>query len=550
MNTYQAWTDRYLPAALLVLAAVLVFTNLDGGGLRNGDEARYAIVADEILRTGDAVTLHYEGQPYFQKAPLRFWISALTYAVFGVNEITVRFWSALAGLGCIAAVWWLGRRLWGAWAGLSAALILATTPAFLHVHGARTGEMDTLMTLCWLLALVPLAGERVTRLGFLTACFFAALCGMTKHLAFAPLAFLTLGPGLLVTGRWRDITRLWVLEGAAVALMVVGPWHLLQWYQHGNLFWEVYLGRVVVETAFAFAGPQPGPEWYFPVMFAGGWPWPFLWAAGLAWTIVNARRHPAGLLPALMVAVVLGFTLVAQRKLAWYVIPAYPALALMAGGALSRGLSAWSWRTTAWTVLLSWSAFAAFRMGAMTWLFADRPAYQVPLDAEFFFQLLPRPGGLWGLGLLFGLSVLAGAVAPRCVVRPDRPLPRGAMGGVILVLILGVFAARNAAAPLATRAVPPMKETVMRLNETLDPEGTVVIGLHRDRPRDDVTLFYLYHLEGKIRRASPAQARAYLAEERFAGVVILPDEEAAPPGAGNIRILGRSAGCIVVEKSR
>ena len=332
--------------------------------------------------------------------------------------------------------------------------------------------------------------------------------------------------------------------------MVAAPWHLIQWYLHGNMFWEVYLGRVVVETAFNFAGPQPGAGYYPEVMFAGGWPWPFLWAAGLAWTLGNARRHPAGLLPAVMVAVVLLFTVVAQRKLAWYVIPAYPALALMAGGALSRGMTVDTRRAWPWTLLLMGTAFSVFRIGTMTWLFADRPAYRVPLDAEFFFTLMPRPGGLWGLAILFALSVAAGILATRGRQRPPGPLPKGTLGGVVLFLIVAVFAVRNAAAPLGTRAVPPMKETVARLDADLDPEGTVVIGLHRDRPRDDVTLFYLYRLTGKIRRTSPDQARIYLQEPRFEGTVILPEEEGGPVGPATVETLARSAGCLIVRKSR
>jgi len=544
------WTDRILPALLLVVAVFLLFYNLSAGGLRNGDEARYSIVAQEILRTGDVVTLHYEGRPYFQKAPLRFWISAATYGIFGVNEVTVRSWSALAGLGCIVVTWLLGRRLYGRWAGLFAALVLMTTPAFLHVHGARTGEMDTVMTLCWLVALLPLAEERLTRRGFLTACFFAAMCGMVKHLAFAPLAFLTVGLGLLATGRWRDLTGHLVLEGAVLALLVVAPWHLTMWVLHGNMFWTVYLGRVVVDTAFSFAGPQPGPSYYFEVMFAGGWPWAFIWAAGLAWVVSNARRHPTGLLPILMLAVTLLFTLVAQRKLAWYVIPAYPALALVAGGVMARGLSGHRWRDAIGAAVLVWTAITVFKLGAMTWLFADRPAYQVPLDSEFFFSLMPRPGGVWGLGILFVLSVASGLFIPRGVMKTEGRLPRGLLGSAVLVVIIAALALHNASVPINTRVEPPIKAVVAGINKTLDPESTVVIGLHGDRLRDDVTLFYLNRLEGKIRRASPLQALAYLAEPNFAGLVILPEDSVNDTPIRHAVSLDRAAGCVFINKTR
>ncbi len=112
------------------------------------------------------------------------------------------------------------------------------------------------------------------------------------------------------------------------------------------------------------------------------------------------------------------------------------------------------------------------------------------------------------------------------------------------------FAVRNAAAPLETAMEPPIKEAVTRLNESPEPDRTVVIGLHQDRPRDDVVLFYLNQIEGTIRRASPLQARAYLTKDRFEGLVILPDEDREPRATKQTETLDRVAGCLFIRKIR
>ena len=75
----------------------------------------------------------------------------------------------------------------------------------------------------------------------------------------------------------------------------------------------------------------------------------------------------------------------------------------------------------------------------------------------------------------------------------------------------------------------------------------LVIGLPIARPRDDVSLFYLNRLEGRIRRASPAQARTYLEEERFEGLVVLPDD--GKPSRGG-SLVQRAAGCLFIAKTR
>ena len=80
---HESRTYRLACGALLTISVFLCFFRLADGGLRNGDEARYAIVAENILHTGDWVTLHYLDEPYFQKSPARFWLSAALYRVAG-----------------------------------------------------------------------------------------------------------------------------------------------------------------------------------------------------------------------------------------------------------------------------------------------------------------------------------------------------------------------------------------------------------------------------------------------------------------------------------
>jgi 4-amino-4-deoxy-L-arabinose transferase-like glycosyltransferase len=152
---------RWLPAGLGLLAALLIFAGLGSGSLHNLDESRHALVAENILHDGDWLTLHHEDAPYFNKAPLKFWLTALTFRLGGVNAWTARLWSALFAWGAVVVTGLLGARLYDRRTGLLAAFILATSTQFLYSHCARTGELDSALLFFWTLAcLLVVAGTR------------------------------------------------------------------------------------------------------------------------------------------------------------------------------------------------------------------------------------------------------------------------------------------------------------------------------------------------------------------------------------------------------
>ena len=49
----------------------------------------------------------------FVVPPLQYWATTLAYRLFGVHEWTARLWSALAGLLCVASVWYAALRVRG-----------------------------------------------------------------------------------------------------------------------------------------------------------------------------------------------------------------------------------------------------------------------------------------------------------------------------------------------------------------------------------------------------------------------------------------------------
>src|SRR6266540_4227097 len=102
------------------------FLFLGSAPLIEPDEARYAEIAREMLERGDFITPHLNYVKYFEKPPLHYWLTALSFTVFGQNEFAARLPSALAGLLGVLWIYHVGRKVFGPGKGLLGALTLGT----------------------------------------------------------------------------------------------------------------------------------------------------------------------------------------------------------------------------------------------------------------------------------------------------------------------------------------------------------------------------------------------------------------------------------------
>src|SRR5439155_1762295 len=177
------------------------------------------------------------GLPCVEKPPLYFWLTALTFWAVGPSEWATRLWSALAALGTVLLTWRIGRRLYGSGVGLLAGLVIATVVGnALYIRKAST---DQLFVFCLTLAMYGFIRDterpEAGRTRFLL-CYLGAALGMLAK-GFLGLLFpmLIVGLGLTVVRRlsWRDLN---LARGAALVLLVAGPWHALLAWRYPTLF--------------------------------------------------------------------------------------------------------------------------------------------------------------------------------------------------------------------------------------------------------------------------------------------------------------------------
>ncbi|MDE2081868.1 MAG: glycosyltransferase family 39 protein [Burkholderiales bacterium] len=357
-------------AGLLLLAGVWFFT-LDVRHLLRSDEGRYAEIAREMFVSGDWVTIRYQGLKYFEKPPFHLWMTVLAYHAFGVGDWQARLWVALSGALGVAAVALAARRWWGPRTALLAALALLAAPAW--NLGAHFNSLDmsvsgalAVVLAALLLAQHPATGARARRGWMLAAWAAMAVAVLTKGLIGIVLPGLALVVYTLIARDWALWRRLHLVGGTALFLLISAPWFVLVSLRNPEFpqfffiheHWDRYTSTIHHRNQ---------PLWYFVPQLIGGFlPW-----LGLAPRGAAALRHEwAGrafrplLFSAAWAGAIFVFFSLSDSKLPGYILPVYPALALLAAAGLARlaaapaGAAAWR-RQIAAMLALAVLGFAA-----------------------------------------------------------------------------------------------------------------------------------------------------------------------------------------------
>jgi 4-amino-4-deoxy-L-arabinose transferase-like glycosyltransferase len=313
--------QRIASTLLAVLLACIVLLPLLGHKpLTNWDEGIYAEISREMLSLG-VLTPHWNYQPWFEKPPLMFWITAAFFKIFGVTEFWARAGSALSGVGIVTLLHGsLARRnsLLAAW--LSTFILLGTF-GFLHV--CRVGEMDVLLSLGCCIALCGLTAVEDRQLGG----WYLVWAGVTIALMTKGAASIVLIIAALLFAaveRWNS-TRFgrdfWF--GLFLFLAAVLPWHLYMIHRFGAGFLTEYLGFHVLERATHQIEEHNTHWWYYLwVLLISAAPFVLLYPFAIVDSFRRRRLRAWSIFALVVIAL---FTAV-QTRLPHYIAPAYPPL--------------------------------------------------------------------------------------------------------------------------------------------------------------------------------------------------------------------------------
>lgn len=453
----QSFRDHLIVAAF---AALVLLPGLGATGLWDYDEALWAGTAAEMGRRDNWAVPFFNGELSIQKPPFMYWMMLAGTGIFGETEFAYRIGSALFGIAACVITFRIGRAVFDREVGLVAGAALATATMFDVVARGATPDSElvffcTLALHCFM-AMGGVGGASaspVGRLPWWAAMLMYGAMGLavlTKGPIGILLPMLSIGIFLLLDGAIvhgggqrgvgaflgrcvRGVPRAtWQLRpvlGIVTFAAVVGPWFWVVQQQTDGAFGAGFLGTHNVQRFLQpFEKHRGSILYYLPALLIGFFPWsmfaiPTVREAALR--IRGAGRAGSGtLLMVVWITTWIGFFSMAQTKLPNYILPAFPAAAVLTaaflvGWARDNERASRFWMRTALALLF---VFGIMTAGICS-VFPQLSWNGIPLLRHFHLtdsvgdvlRVASFGGGIMMAGGLVGLLLLARDRRAECV---------------------------------------------------------------------------------------------------------------------------------------
>jgi 4-amino-4-deoxy-L-arabinose transferase-like glycosyltransferase len=386
---------RYQLTVALVAAVVFVGCMISPPSLMDDVDAVQGQIARNMLQSGDWVTARLDGVAYLEKSPLKYWMMAVSFAIFGVHDWAARIPIALSAV----LLCWVTARF-GAWAfgrrvGLHAGLVLGTSVGlFLFTRILIPDVMLTLTITIALWGMVRALEEEERHPAAWAMAMWAAIgTGLLLKGVIAAafpvvtsLLYLGLTKQLVEKRTWRRLRVMW---GILLALGIAAPWHVLatlrnppyfDWTMHSEkgsyhgFFWFYFINEHLLRFLNLryprdYNTVPRAYFWLFHVLWFFPWSMYFPAAARLQYR-GSDRASQVRLLCLCWAGFILTFFTFSTTQ-EYYSMPCYPALGLLLGCAMASGDGWLKWGTRAIGVV---TGLALAAICGILWMVRDLAA--------------------------------------------------------------------------------------------------------------------------------------------------------------------------------
>ena len=377
----------------MTLAATVWFSLLGYRDLIEPDEGRYAEIPREMVASGDWLTPRINGFKYFEKPALQYWATAASFSIFGESNATARLWTAL--IGFFGTLWtgFVAYRLYGRNAGFFAFVI--SVSSFLYAMLGHIITLDMTVTVCLAVgigSLVLAQSQREQpaqeRNWMLLAWAALGLATLAKGLIGIVLPGGAVVAYMLWQRDWQLLKHMHLGKGLLIFFAVTTPWFVAVSIKNPE-FAHFFFIHEHFERFTTNVHHREGAPWYFvPILLLGVLPWLTVTVASLArpsfaWWNKQSGGFDAERFLWVFALVIFVFFSAGHSKLPAYILPIFPALAILAGRRLANAqhnrVDAWFTGLFALTFLVAaWQAprFASEHIPAelyiayRPWLFA------------------------------------------------------------------------------------------------------------------------------------------------------------------------------------
>ncbi|MHB9098563.1 MAG: glycosyltransferase family 39 protein [Syntrophales bacterium] len=326
---------------LFIIPLLLYLAPLPFTPLMEPDEGRYSSIPSAMNATGDYITPRLKAAVYFEKPPLSYWVTALSFRLFGENEFASRLFAALSAWGCIILAYRMGLFFHDARTGLFAAAVLTTFLYHAAIGRINILDMPLAFFVCmaiWTGFRYYAAGER-RRLRLYLLYLFSALAFLAKGLIGIVFPFGVLFLWLILSRRWRETFALVSPVGILLFGAITLPWLILVQQANPDFFRFFFIQEHLLRYATRMHDRYQPVYFYLPIILAGTLPW----CAFLPETLRDFRRKADGLFGSVerrflitWIATILIFFSISSSKLIPYIAPVFPPLAVFFGHLFRR----------------------------------------------------------------------------------------------------------------------------------------------------------------------------------------------------------------------
>lgn len=408
MAFFRSLSPRNL-LVLLLLTTVIWFSNLEYRKLVQPDEGRYAEIPREMVATGDWTTPRLNGIKYFEKPALQYWTTAIAYEWFGQHNWTARLWSGLTGFLGILFTYFAAGRIFGRDAAFYSAIVLGSSLLYVLIGHINTLDMGVTFFMGLSMMTFMLAQRRDASPGENRFWMYATWAAMGLSMLSKGLIGIALPGAILIIYTllqrdWALWKRLHLTVGLLIFFAITLPWFIAVSLKNTEFLWFFFVHEHFERFLTKIHGRYHPWYSFIPILLLGILPWLVAMFDVLfrSWKRDHANRldfQPRRFLLIWSVFIFVFFSM-SDSKLPSYILPIFPALALLIGERLSR----MSGRVFLWQALpMLFLAIAGLFLAPDVVKFADK---EVPVSLyQHYIPWLLGGAAVWLAGIVASLAM-------------------------------------------------------------------------------------------------------------------------------------------------
>ncbi len=339
MNIIKFKENIRRPGMLLCIGVVLVSSflflfRLGSEAIIDYDEGIYAQVIDRTVESGDLLTLKMD-KPWFEKPPLYMWAAMVSEKLFSSSEFSLRLPSALAGILTVIVTMLIAYEITGNLliAALAGA-ILSLTGGF--VEAGRQLRLDVPVTLAVVFSFYSFLKGQRRPWWYVGVGIGMGIGFMTKSvIGLLALPLIFFWAVIRKEFSWLKNKFLWI--GIVLMLVIILPWHIYETIYFGSQLWDYFLHQILGRLGTNVTGGTVSNMMYARYLLTVATPWIIIFIIASVQVFRNRKSNPTSLaFFSIILAIFLIATtfFLAKGKLAYYLVPVFPLIALVCSYAI------------------------------------------------------------------------------------------------------------------------------------------------------------------------------------------------------------------------